>query len=121
MTKEQKLDAFSMRLNGATLQEIGDKYGVTRGYIHQMFAYVCTKSGIPRKTYVFPNITDWMEANNVTQTDLAKLLGVGQTAVSAYLTGRNDPPMRFISLIIDKTGMPFETAFKRREGSNNAQ
>ncbi|WP_312281572.1 helix-turn-helix domain-containing protein [Oscillibacter sp.] len=118
MTEKQKVDAFAMKLDGYTLQDIGEKYGVTREYIRQMFAYVCTKSGVPRKNYVFPNITDWMEANNVTQTDLAKLLGVGQTTISSYLTGRNDPPMRFVSLVLDKTGMQFETAFKKRSAKD---
>ena len=67
MTKEEKIDAFTMRLNGYTLQEIGDKYGLTRERIRQMFASITTESRISRKNYIYPNISDWMIDNNVSQ------------------------------------------------------
>ena len=37
MTKEQKIEAYSMRLDGATLREIADKFGVSFQYIHKLF------------------------------------------------------------------------------------
>ena len=49
LTREEKIDMFSMRLDGYTLQEIGDKYGVTREAVRRMFAAVCCESGIGRK------------------------------------------------------------------------
>ena len=52
MTKEEKIDAFTMRLDGYTLQEIGDKYGLTRERIRKMFALITTESGISRKNYI---------------------------------------------------------------------
>ncbi len=36
MTREEKIEAFTMRLDGETYQEIADKFGVTRQYIHQI-------------------------------------------------------------------------------------
>lgn len=35
MTKEQKLQAYAMRLDGCTYQEIANKFGVTRQCIQQ--------------------------------------------------------------------------------------
>ena len=113
MTREEKIDAFTMRLDGYTLQEIGDKYGLTRERIRQMFAAVTTESGISRKNYIYPNISDWMIENNVTQYDLSKKLGCQQTTISSYLTGKRNPSFSFINLILELTKMPYEVAFSK--------
>ena len=113
MTREEKIDAFTMRLDGYTLQEIGDKYGVTRERIRQMFAQVTTESGISRKNYIYPNIADWMIENDVTQWLFCKELGCGQATISGYLTGRISPSFEFINKVLEITKMPYEVAFSR--------
>ena len=116
MTKEEKIDAFTMRLNGYTLQEIGDKYGLTRERIRQMFASITTKSGISRKSYknyIYPNISDWMIDNNVKQSDLSKKLGCAQVTISSYLTGKNPPSFAFINLMLELTKRPYEVVFSK--------
>ena len=116
MTREEKIDAFTMRLDGCTLQEIGDKYGLTRERIRQMFASITTKSGISRKSYknyIYPNISDWMIDNNVKQSDLSKKLGCAQVTISSYLTGKNPPSFAFINLMLELTKMPYEVAFSK--------
>ena len=113
MTREEKIDAFTMRLDGYTLQEIGDKYGLTRERIRQMFASITTESGISRKNYIYPNISDWMIGNNVSQGDLCKKLGCAQTTISSYLIGKREPTFSFINLILELTKMPYEVAFSK--------
>ena len=116
MTKEEKIDAFTMRLDGYTLQEIGDKYGLTRERIRQMFASITTKSGISRKSYknyIYPNISDWMIDNNVKQSDLSKKLGCAQVTISSYLTGKKPPSFAFINLMLELTKMPYEVVFSK--------
>ena len=117
MTREEIIDAFTMRLDGYTLQEIGDKYGLTRERIRQMFASITTKSGISRKSYknyIYPNISDWMIDNNVKQSDLSKKLGCAQNTISSYLTGKREPTFSFINLILELTKMPYEVAFSKK-------
>ena len=114
MTREEKIDAFTMRLDGYTLQEIGDKYGVSRERIRQMFAQVTTESGISRKNYIYPNIADWMVENNVTQSLFRKELGCGQATISSYLTGRLSPSFEFINKVLEITKMPYEVAFSKK-------
>ena len=113
MTREEKIDAFTMRLDGYTLQEIGDKYGVSRERIRKSLAQVTTESGISRKNYIYPTIADWMKKNGIKQSDLCKKLGCSQNAVSHYLTGKNSPTFAFINLILDLTKMPYEVAFSK--------
>ena len=116
MTREEMIDAFTMRLDGYTLQEIGDKYGLTRERIRQMFASITTKSGISRKSYknyIYPNISDWMIDNNVKQSDLSKKLGCAQVTISSYLTGKREPTFSFINLMLELTKMPYEVVFSK--------
>ena len=113
MTREEKIDAFTMRLDGYTLQEIGDKYGVSRERIRKMLAQVTTESGISRKNYIYPNISDWMIDNNVKQSDLSKKLGCAQNTISSYLTGKREPTFSFINLMLELTKMPYEVVFSK--------
>lgn len=117
MTREEKIEAFTMRLDGYTLKEIGNHFGVTREAIRGMFSRTTTESGIARKRYVYPNIAKWMIENKLNQRHFEKKLKCSQKTVSSWLTGRNDPSYRFISLVLKETGMTFEEAFKR-EGPN---
>lgn len=47
MTREEKIDAFAMRLDGFTYEEIGQKYGMSRERVRQIFANVTAESGRP--------------------------------------------------------------------------
>lgn len=111
LTREEKIDMFSMRLDGYTLQEIGDKYGVTREAVRRMFAVVCCESGIVRKRYIYPNIADWMREKRMTQTALCKEVGMAQNTVSAIMTGKQNPNFSFVQAILRLTGMSFDEAF----------
>lgn len=113
MTREQKIDMFAMRIDGFTLQEIADKYGVTRERVRKILANSCTESGISRKNYIYPNIADWMRENKVTQKMLGDKLGCWQSTVSNYLIGRSSPSFEFINAILDITKMPYEVAFSK--------
>lgn len=115
MTREQKIEAFTMRLDGYTLEEIGNRFGITKEAVRSMFSRITTESGIVKKQYVYPNIAKWMIENNLNQSYFAKKLGCSQNAVSSWLIGRNNPSYRFINLVLSETGMTFEEAFKRED------
>lgn len=115
MTKEQKIEAFTMRLDGYTLEEIGNCFGITKEAVRSMFSRITTESGIVKKQYVYPNIAKWMIENNLNQSYFAKKLECSQNAVSSWLIGRRNPSYRFISIVLKETGMTFEEAFKRED------
>lgn len=115
MTREQKIEAFTMRLDGYTLEEIGDHFGLTREAIRCMFSRITTESGIVKKQYVYPNIAKWMIENKLNQRHFAKKLKCSQVSVSSWLTGKKNPSYRFINLVLSETGMTFEEAFKRED------
>lgn len=65
MTKEEKILAYSMRLDGAPLQKIADKFGVTREYIRQITNGACNRASVCDRVSdcVYPNIRKWMVEN----------------------------------------------------------
>lgn len=115
MTREQKIEAFTMRLDGYTLEEIGNRFGITKEAVRSMFSRITTESGIVKKQYVYPNIAKWMIENNLNQIHFAKALGCSTNTVSSWLTGKKNPSYRFINLVLSETGMTFEEAFKRED------
>ena len=115
MTKEEKIDMFAMRANGCTLQQVADKYGITRERVRQiLFAYAAPRK---EKAYAYPNISHWMEENGVTLSQLADNCKLNYNTVRGYLNGVRDPNFIFVQYILKETGMPFEVAFQIREAA----
>ena len=115
MTKEEKIDMFAMRSNGCTLQQVADKYGITRERVRQiLFAYTAPRK---EKVYAYPNISNWMEENGVTLSQLADNCKLSYNTVRGYLNGAREPNFIFVQYILKETGMPFEVAFQIRESA----
>ena len=119
MTREQKIDMFTMRIDGFTLQEIADKYGVTRERVRQILARSCTESRFSRKNYIYPNLADWMSKNGINCTMLGKQLNVSKQSVYNILTGKNNPSFETLNRILDITKMPYEVAFSKERVQKN--
>lgn len=111
MTNEQKVEVYRMRLNGATLQECADKFGVTREYIRQITPAV---RGNRRcfKVCIYPGVAKWLEDNDWTFSQLADKSGVSVAALETFLTGRGGTSKRTIDRLLEITGMTYEEAFK---------
>ena len=46
MTKEEVIEAFEMRVNGATYREIGEKFNCSKQYIEQVLKYSIKEKSI---------------------------------------------------------------------------
>lgn len=92
MTKEQKLEACSMRFDGASLQEIADHFGVTMEYIRKITPKILTRSirSNYNETFIYPNISRWMRENRIHANALSKMIGVSRMTVSNNLRGKTD-------------------------------
>lgn len=110
MTKEDKIKAYAMRLDGASFQQIADEFGVTRQYIHQ----VITKPGgrdRPIRRYIYPNIAIWMHEKRHSAKALAADIQVSQQCITKILKGKGNPSKQTIDRILEVTGMTYEQAF----------
>lgn len=117
MTNRDKAEAYFMRLEGKSFQEIADCFGVSWQYIHHLLSGICERK--PRRsldTVVFPGIRNYMRENQLSFAGFSKILGISIKQVICGLCGKNDITKNFIDRVLDTTGMTYEQAFKK-EGS----
>lgn len=119
MTKAQKVEAYSMRLDGASLREIADKFGVSFQYIQQLFP---ARKRIQRKysNIIYPNIVRYLQDNRVTLTALASDCNMTINGLRQFLNGESGGTKSTIDAILKATGMKYEEAFYTRpvDGQN---
>lgn len=114
MTVDQKVEAYRMRLEGATLRECAEKFGVSREYIRQITPPVETHPR-RRSNYdgcIYPNIKEWLYQNRYSYCSFSKLLACTPMSVYNALMGKVSPNKKLIDKILDATGMSYEEAFK---------
>lgn len=126
MTKEQKLEAYSMRLDGATFQQIADKFGVTKQFIQQsLFPSDNRKVRASNGSMcIYAGLAQFIDDHHVTQRKLGKLLGIkyvesSTTRVRKRLTGKTPFTINEIYKILEFTGMTFEECFALKEDQHN--
>lgn len=118
MTKEQKLQAYAMRLDGCTYQEIANKFGVTRQCIQQNI-------GVTRdnrhqvlqlsENCIYTGLAKFIKENEVSSVVLADVIGVCRTAAHQRIVGERNFNISDIYKILNYTGMTFEECFELKE------
>jgi transcriptional regulator with XRE-family HTH domain len=53
-------------------------------------------------------LRDWRREQDLSQSELAVLLGTDQSTISYWEAGERAPSRRLASLLRDKTGIPFD-------------
>lgn len=119
---EDKIKMFEMRVKGCTLQEIGDRYGITRERVRQILQSITSRSTSMvrgREGIIYPNIKKWLKDNDISIGEFAKLLGKEEnikmkthTRLSHILKGKGDFTMTEVRSVLKVTDMTFEQAFK---------
>ena len=113
MTIEEQIEAYAMRLDGYALQEIADKFGVSRQRIQQIIGPGSGHSvRRPNPCMKYPNIGKWLIENKMTQCGLANKSGIASAYLSNILLGKINPGKKIIDKILLATGMTYEEAFK---------
>ena len=117
MTREDKIKAYTMRLDGYTFQDIADKFGVSKQYIHSLFGGRVSETLVNGCRY--PNITGWMANNNMDVCGMRHLLNdMDYRGFRSRLFGKTEFRLSEIKKILHITGMTFEKAFFDREEEN---
>ena len=126
MTKEDIVIMFEKRISGATLEEIGKEFGVTRERVRQILE-ANVKNPVIKKSSgckcIYPALTEWMMTNGCSGYKLCHESGVSRTMVSFYnkLQGKNPFTITEIKQILAYTGMTFEEAFGTVEANGGEQ
>ena len=124
MTNEELLDIVKMRLDGRTLAEIGDKYGISQQAVEQAIKSICGVKRIGRRkvsphiymNIIYPNIRDKMIELGWGYTSLANKTGKSVATIRNVLTGfiRN-PKVNLAKQIASALDMSVDEAFRKEE------
>lgn len=113
MTIDQKVEMFRLRLEGNTLQEIADRFCITRERVRQIL--LSTESLRIRTPElpdcVYPNLAKWLNENRYSCSSFAKKVGVCPGTVYKTLRGNDGLRKETIDKILKETGMSYEQAF----------
>lgn len=127
MTKEQKLEMFSMRLDGATFQEIGDKFGLTKQRVEQILnfrsGYGYKKSIKNSEKCIYKGLSDYIYRENLTLGELTEIIGMKCSTTELAkkrITGVRPFKINEIRKILKITGMTFEECFSLKESEDEA-
>lgn len=112
MTKEQKIEIYSMLLDGATYTECASKFGVSRQYVHQLFPQMRGCSVERRiEKYKYKNLAKWIYGNGYNLSTFSAAINTYAPHFNNMMLGHHDPSKKVIDKILDVTGMTYEEAF----------
>lgn len=116
--KERAVEMFKMRLDGATYQEIADKYKVTRQCVEQILKMREPHRVQSTKKYekiIFKGLKEWMMKNNISIIDIHRKISKGESpnphCTRLKLTGLRDFSYSEIRIIMEFSGLTFEQLF----------
>lgn len=118
LSNKDKAEAYYMRLEGHTLQEIADKYGVTKQALSQFLPHGLNKYENYAKGCIYPAIARWMIKNKMSYLSLSKSTGVNNVTLRVALSGKSSPTKFTIDGILKVTGLTYEEAFSTEETEN---
>lgn len=116
MTKEQKVEMFSMRLDGATLEEIGEKFGISKQRVSQIFHKEPTNRFIFKKC-VYSGLADYLSSSKLSARQLFEKMQIETSYVSFLRKLKGITPFTLpeIKQILLYTHMSFEECFSMKE------
>lgn len=115
MSKEEKLRAYEMLLDGKSCSEVGKEFGVTKQRISQLFRIDGIRLHQAAGSCIYPNLALWMVEHNVGYSKMARAVGTDPQTIRRALTADGTIRKHFIDAILDLTGMTYEEAFAPKE------
>jgi bacterioferritin-associated ferredoxin len=118
MTREQKIEAFTMKLDGKSYQAIADKFGVSKQCIQQMLIGGTRRStfSVQSRGFIYPNLVEHMINKDIhTVSAFAQYLGINEKCpdcLSKKLKGETGFDIGEIRKVLAKTGLTFDEAFQ---------
>jgi len=123
VTREQKIEMFTMRIDGMTLEEIGGNFGLTRERVRQILTKATT--GRSRKVdsmvsiCAFPLLGEYLAENEYTPRKFGEMLWPPTTYITQKarrrLSGETPFTVGEWKKISEVTGLPLEQLMKEKE------
>jgi len=123
-SKERLMDMVKMRLDGYTLNEIAEKYNVSKQCIQQHLSILAGNQkprlkGVDERI-IYPNLAKWIAEERIARYELSHMLGLSMnnmvtTTINKRLYGEVDFSMKEIKKLLEITGQTFEYLFVEKE------
>lgn len=122
--KEAAMEMFSMYFDGFSLNQIAEKFSVSRQFVEQSIDIRYWKNNQNIDTVIFPNIRDWMKQNHYTMRQFGIEFGYSSkkttaAGISNLLRGKVEMRASDILKIRNITNLPLEEIVKK-DGDLNA-
>lgn len=119
MTKEQKIEAYAMRLTGYSLRECAQKFGVSYQYIQQMFPGINNHAATLAMRCIYKGLSEYIKDNGISLRVLSNLIdaGLNLTTIRNRLRGMSEFTITEIRALLDYTGLTFEECFALKNGA----
>lgn len=113
VSKQQKLDMFQMRMEGATYQTIAKKYGISRQAAHELLHNTLSSRGASASCTSFPGLQRYMFDHHLSAARLLREIGspMCYNHFTRKLSGSYGFNLSEIRAILRYTGLTFEQAF----------
>lgn len=106
MTREEKIAAFTMRLDGYTCREIGERMGYTGQDISGCLLRVL--SGRKSARCIYPELSRWMREHGFNMVRLAEEMNYAPATLYSYLGGYKTLSPAFLETMERVTGLSRE-------------
>ena len=115
MTKQERLKAFEMRLDGSSWSKIGSELGYSASTVYQDIVG-CVRSKPRQVTCIYPAIRYAItERYGGSVSAFAAACGIPRGTMYSILSGRCFVPPERMDAISDKIGLPSADAFARED------
>lgn len=123
MTKEEKIDTYSMKLDGYTYKEIADKHGCSVAQIQKIIPNVPYERPLrPQKISdlcAYEGLANYIQENKSSTSKIAQYIGLSNNNVYVKLVGKREFRINEIRKMLELTGMTFEECFALKEREDN--
>ena len=123
LTREDKIKAYAMLLDGYSHTAIGQEFGVTKEAIRQIFGNIRAHKHGPshktRESIVYPALRNWLVLNELSVHDFARKLNLSPEVLMRRLRGKEEFKQGAIEAILKETGLTYEEAFRRGGTDDN--
>lgn len=114
LTMDQRLAMCRMRAEGHTLQDIADKFQVSKECVRQHVPSTGNHKYRLRatKSCIYPNLAKWLYDKKYSFTDFALLIDYDVKTVTKWLHGECNPKKGAIDAMLKETGLTYEELFE---------
>lgn len=112
LTSEDHAKIEQMLISGATYEDAGRAFGISRQRVHQIFSHLYDRRA-SRRAIVYPNLNRWMLDKNYAYADMAEELDISVATLASYVHGAENMPKVVIDKMIELTGIPYEKLFAK--------